>query len=274
MLIIPQDVRRRILSIVMDFIHAEDLKLNDDFPLKITHVYVSLIQKHSELPNRQSFTIETRKIKTTFFKLNTTITKKKFLENLLAELNREIKPILDEIQKKRSTTQIPVSKSLLQRLYVDDIDSFKKVKEVNSKVVKDFVPLKISEEDIKRSLADIIGERFVRKDWAGEKSDLYSSYVIYKGNRISTAFLLKGPSVKRLTIDKCGKRGNQLLRLIREPAQLFVVQHVGEIDTDVIELLERLVSDLSRKKNTKLYYCVMNGVDTARILLAYKKLKI
>jgi hypothetical protein len=127
---------------------------------------------------------------------------------------------------------------------------------------------------VKASLASIIGENFVRKDWAGEKSDLYSSNVIYKGKRVSTAFLLKGPSVKRLTIDKCGKRGNQVLRLVKEPAQLFIVQHNGEIDTDIIELLETYVSDLSRKKGMKLYYCIIDGTDTARVLVAYDKIRL
>ncbi|MCK4444858.1 MAG: hypothetical protein KAW09_09955, partial [Thermoplasmata archaeon] len=101
---------------------------------------------------------------------------------------------------------------------------------------------------------------------------LYSSFVLLEGDRISTAFLLKGPSVKKLTIDKCGKRGNQVLRLIKEPASFFVVQHVGEIDTDVIELLYSLVSDLSQKRAERLYYSTMDGVDTARVLRAYGKL--
>ena len=144
---------------------------------------------------------------------------------------------------------------------------------MSAKAVKGMLPLTMPEEDVKVSLASIIGENFVRKDWAGEKSDLYSSNVIFKGKRMSTAFLLKGPSVKRLTIDKCGKRGNQILRLIKEPAELFVVQHNGEIDTDVIEFLETCVSDLSRKKSVKLYYSVIDGVDTARVLIAYNKLK-
>lgn len=271
MLRIPQDVQRRILSAVMDFIRTEDLTFKDDFPLKITHVYISLLEKSSEPPNRQAFLIEANKIRTTFFRLNTNLRKRNFLENLLAELDREIKPILNEIREEKPAV-ISVHESPYERIYVDDVDSFQKVKKVSPKAVKDLVPLEISEENVKRSLAGIIGEKFVRKDWAGEKSDLYSSHVILRGNRISTAFLLKGPSVKRLTIDKCGKRGNQLLRMIKEPAQLFTVQHIGEIDTDVIELLERLISDLSRKKSIRLYYCIMDGVDTARILKAYGKL--
>ena len=78
--------------------------------------------------------------------------------------------------------------------------------------------------------------------------------------------------MKKLTIAKCGKRGDQLLRLLREPARLYVVQHVGEIDTNVIELLGTLAIQKSQQSMEGLYYCIMDGVDTARVLKAYGKL--
>lgn len=273
MLVVPESMKKRILSKIMDLIHAEDLKFNDDFPIKIANSYVSLIKEKSELPNPKSYLKRVNKIKTTFFRLNTRITKRRFLEDLLNELNSEFEPIVNEIRKEKSAEKVLPMQSFYERIYVDEIDSFEKVRRVSAKAVKDQLPLTIPEKDVKASFASIISENFVRKDWPGEKSDLYSSHVIYKGKRISTAFLLKGPSVKRLTIDKCGKRGNQILRLVKEPADLFIVQHNGEIDTDVIEFLETCVSDLSRKKNTKLYYCVIDGVDTARVLIAYSRYK-
>lgn len=271
MLIIPEKARRRVLSVVMDFIHVEDLEFNDNFPAKITHAYISLIEESGSPPEQRHFIRAANRIRTTFFKLNTKVTKKDFLENLLVELNQEIKPILEEIRKKKPTVVVPVGGPSCECVYIDDIDSFEKVKKVTPKDVNDLVPLDMSEANIKRSLADIIGEKFVPKDWGGEKSDLYSSQVVLRGKRISAAFLLKGPSVKKLTIAKCGTNGDQLLRLTKEPAQLFVVQHVGEIDTNVIEMLDTLVRDLSRKKKERFCYCIMDGVDTARVLKAYSK---
>jgi hypothetical protein len=273
MLVIPENVKKRILSKIMDFIHAEDLRFNDDFPIKIANLYVSLIEEKSELPNQKLYLKSVNKIRTTFFRLNTGITKKRLLEDLLNELNREFEPIFNEIRKKRLMKEVLPSEPFYERIYVDDIDSFGEVRKVSAKAIKEQLPLTIPEKEVKASFAAIIGENFVPKDWSGEKSDLYSSHVIYKGKRRSTAFLLKGPSVKRLTIDKLGKRGNQILRLVKEPAELFVVQHNGEIDTDVVEFLETCVSDLSRKKSVKLYYSVIDGVDTARVLIAYNKLK-
>ncbi|MBU7036696.1 MAG: hypothetical protein HXS52_02100 [Theionarchaea archaeon] len=194
--------------------------------------------------------------------------------DLLTRLNYEFEPVLKEIKRKAKISKSSDISTSCERVYVDDIDSFRKVRNVNPKAVKDFVPVKMSERKLKESLASIIGEKFIPEDWGGERSDLYSSRIILRGKRISTAFLLKGPSVRKLTIDKCGKRGNQVLRLMTEPAELFVVQHVGEIDTDVIKLLETCVSNLSGSKNMKLYYCVIDGTDTARILFAYSKLSI
>ncbi len=180
--------------------------------------------------------------------------------------------VLDEIREEGTNIPLAEVSHPPERVYVDDIDSFKKVKDIRPESVRGLVPLSVREADIKQSIADIIGERFIPKDWGGEKSDLYSTYVILGGKRASTAFMLKGPSVKRLTIAQCGKNGDQLLRLTREPARLFVVQSVGEIVTDVIDLLNTLASEKGRGTNEKLYYCIVDGVDTARILRAYGKL--
>jgi len=58
----------------------------------------------------------------------------------------------------------------------------------------------------------------------------------------------------------------------KEPAQLFIVQSIGPIDTYVIEHLESEVSRESKKRGLKLYYCIIDGTDTARLLKAYDKL--
>ena len=50
------------------------------------------------------------------------------------------------------------------------------------------------ETQVKSAFAEIIGEPTVPKDWAGESSDLFTSRLVIDGQRISTAFLLKGPA--------------------------------------------------------------------------------
>lgn len=89
--------RKKILSFIMNFIHAENLKFIDDFPIKISDVYIFLIEKYGELPNLSIFIKNANKISTTFFKINTNIKKKEFLEELLNQLNCEFKYILKDL---------------------------------------------------------------------------------------------------------------------------------------------------------------------------------
>jgi hypothetical protein len=160
------------------------------------------------------------------------------------------------------------------RLHLDDIDSFQKVRDVSSahQLLTDDGYFDRSEDDIQRALEDIIGERVHKKDWGGELNDLYTSYVKVKGARIATAFLLKGHGLRErvMTIASCGKRGDQLVRLLDSPAQLFVVQFVGTIHESLIRDLHDKIEHL-RLKGMPACYCVINGQDTARLLVAYGK---
>lgn len=157
-------------------------------------------------------------------------------------------------------------------IYVDDIDSFEDVKSVTSKDVRDLVPLELLEDEIKAHLEEIIGEKFTRPHWPGETSDLFTSHIRVGGDRLRAAFILKGRGTKRrLRIKDCGANGDQILRLSRAPAQLLAIQHVGEISEEVI-------ADLSDKVRLRIaegamcQMCIIDGVDTARILRAYARI--
>jgi len=204
------------------------------------------------------------------------------LEEVIQEKNytklKEIIKMLTTLESKMERQRKVVIKleapkeAQYEFISVDSIDSFSRVKVIDESTVKNFVPLNMSERKIKEHLAEIIGEKYIQRDWGGEKSDFFTTRLTIKGKRIPAAFLLKGAGTKgKLTIKKCGKQGNQILRLLEEPAELFVVQHVDEIDSDVTNLLEKLISEKSRK-GKKLYYTLMDGIDTARVLLAYDKL--
>jgi hypothetical protein len=161
-------------------------------------------------------------------------------------------------------------KELSKEILVDHIDSFKEVHKIRPNRIKNFVPLDLSEEFVKKALASIIGEPFVPKDWGGELSDLFTTRVILNSRRIRTAFMFKGKGCrKKLTIADCGKNGDQILRLFKLPAELFIVQHVGEVDSMIHEFLEIVAESRARHVGKTIYYCVMDGVDTARVLLSH-----
>lgn len=166
---------------------------------------------------------------------------------------------------------------LQARLYIEDIDSFRKARDVNPAAVSHLLGkggyLGLSEETVQVGLERILDESFHKKDWGGEGNDLYTSNLRVNGARTPTAFLLKGNGLRRKTlrIRDCGHNGDQLVRLFESPAGLFVIQFVGNVEENVIKDVEGKVHE-KRARGQGAWYCIMNGQDTARVLHAYGKL--
>lgn len=122
------------------------------------------------------------------------------------------------------------------------------------------------EADVKQAFAQIIGESFIQLDWGGETSDLYTAQIFLSGSQVSSAWLLKGPGHRGpMTVAALGKRGDQIDRLYREPAELLVLQHHREIRAAVVNMMETYACDMRRPRR----YMILDGADTARILDAY-----
>ena len=169
-------------------------------------------------------------------------------------------------------TDLPIK----MRLFVEDIDSFRKVRDVNSAMVLPYLKngyLDRAEDEIQLSLEQILNVPFHKKDWGGENNDLYTANLVVNGERRATAFLLKGNGLKRseMRISDCGKNGDQIIRLLDCPAELFVIQFVGNISEMVIKDIESKVAE-KRSQDKKAWYLIMDGQDTARVLMAYSKL--
>lgn len=125
------------------------------------------------------------------------------------------------------------------------------------------------ERHIKEWFAEIIHEGNVPKDWAGEHSDLYTTHLHVRGHRARAAFIFKGPSVFRpLRLKDLGKNGDQIVRLFQEPADLYVLQHCHHVTAAVDHTMRAFAS----RPQSPSYYCILNGVDTLRILKGYEKI--
>jgi hypothetical protein len=162
------------------------------------------------------------------------------------------------------------------RLHIEDIDSFAEVQKVKPKDVSDVVKegwLDIEEDRVQTEIETILSVPFHKEDWGGEENDLYTANVILEGGRIPTAFALKGRGTRKRTLQirDCGQNGDQLVRLFQSPAELFVVQFVGEISENVIKDVESKVL-LLRSQGRRAWYCIIDGQDTARLLRAYRRL--
>ena len=181
----------------------------------------------------------------------------------LARLDQVLSTALDRY------TDLP----LKARLFIEDVDSFAKVRDVNPAMVATFLTggyLDISEERVQLALERILSVATHQKDWGGERNDLHTANVMVNGQRRVAAFLLKGPGIgrKEMQISDCGKNGDQVLRLFESPADLFVIQYVGPI-AQAIVLEAESKTDALRADGRSGNYLIVDGQDTARLLHAY-----
>jgi hypothetical protein len=152
-------------------------------------------------------------------------------------------------------------------VHVDEIDNFGNLRDYQPRYRgADLDLLKaIPENDVKAAIADLIGETNIPKDWAGERSDLFSQNVRLSGNAIAAAFAFKGPAkFHPMTLADLGKNGDQINRLFSEPAELLVLQHCHEITPPVRGMMRAFAQQFG---NLRLF-CIIDGFATLRVLEA------
>jgi len=151
-----------------------------------------------------------------------------------------------------------------REVFIDEISNFARVDKSVPLHMDDLEILRaIPEKRIKQAFALIIGEPVVPRDWGGERSDLYSTMVRMRGERISTAFALKGPArFEPLKLSGLGKNGDQIDRLFSEPADLLVLQHCHVIDKSVRSVMRAYAERIGAPR----LFCLIDGFDTLRIL--------
>ena len=149
----------------------------------------------------------------------------------------------------------------------DDFDQFSKAKKIKSATKK-----AISEKAFKAGILKLIGESGDFQDWGGEKNDLYTTKLKFKGQRRPVAFAFKGPGMQgTLTPRKLGKNGDQIQRLFLSAAEIFIVQYHSQIDQSVIEQMMAFATMNSVRERKRIWYGVIDGDDTNRLMAAYPK---
>jgi hypothetical protein len=165
---------------------------------------------------------------------------------------------------------VPRNAFNVKQLCIDDIDSFNKV--TKAKLAPDQRNIPILEEAFKNGLQKILDEQGKFTDWGGETDDLFSTRLILQGKRLSAAFGLKGRGTRgKLAPKKMGKQGDQIQRLFRAPASVFFVQYWSQIDESIIEQMEQFAIAKSALNGKRIYYGVIDGQDTLRIIQSYKE---
>jgi hypothetical protein len=117
----------------------------------------------------------------------------------------------------------------------------------------------------------VIGETYDFKDWGGEKNDLYTNKLLFRGKRYHAAFALKGKATAGpLTPKKMGKNGDQLGRLFTSEAQVFFVVYHSKIDESVVQQMSAYAVARALS-GARIYYGLIDGNDLARLIAAYPK---
>lgn len=189
----------------------------------------------------------------------------------LADNKNKLKtfPTKTNPQLNASEIKISFSKKITSyaQIVLDEIDSFVKVKKIG---LGGSVKQPLAESKIKKGFAGIIKEKGNFTDWGGEINDLYTTRLLLKGKRFATAIAFKGKGTKGiLTPRKLGKNADQIQRLFRSPAQIFLVQYQGPIDQSVLEQMKNFAIAKSATEGVKIYYGIIDGQDTSRMLKAY-----
>ena len=188
-----------------------------------------------------------------------------------AALTNEIKAklsALDAIIKSVDEYTIEMT----EEVFIEDIDSFARARDINPRQVKRLLPLDLAGDQVRAFFADILGDPLEKHDQGDAATDIFTTRVKLGGDRVATAVLLKGATTKgKLSFKKCGKDGEHLARLLAVPAHLYVIQHVDQIESRVVrELKDKIAAMKGEGKGGRM--CVVDGVDTARIFVAYGKI--
>ena len=155
------------------------------------------------------------------------------------------------------------------RVTVDDIDSFLRVRRI---APCGNVPTTVSENTFKHGVRKILGETGEFSDWGGERNDLFSTRMKIKGKRVAVAFGFKGPGTKGVLVPgKLGKNGDQIQRLFETDADAFLIQYWREIEQSVLNQMYAMAVKNTLHTNRQVYYGLIDGQDSNRLILAYVK---
>lgn len=169
---------------------------------------------------------------------------------------------------KTVTLKLPSQVIRVKEITIDDLDAFSKVK----KIPNGQVPRPIAEDRFKKGFQSILGEKGKFTDWGGELHDLFTTKVRIKSKRYSSVFAFKGKGKKGILKPKdFGKNGDQIQRLFNTDVQVFVLQYWGQLDVSVYQMMKTYAVAKSALSPEKIYFGVIDGDDTQRLLLAYPR---
>ena len=159
------------------------------------------------------------------------------------------------------------------RLSPEEIDSFQNVARVGEDEIAGLCPLDLEEAEIKKHLCDIIGNPFAQKDWGGKVCDIFCG-CSWIGNCVASSLRPKGQVLRTTSSSDFGFGKEQAINsfacsryLLKSLSYKAMVRLTGRcIAKFTAQVAEKLMT------NQPVYYLVMDGVQTARLLRAFNKI--
>jgi len=163
---------------------------------------------------------------------------------------------------------LPRSSPKPVEITVEDIDAFGAVRRISPTGGQTGLAT-VPEARIKTFLRKVIGESRDFQDWGGEKNDLFTNKLQFKGRRRVGAIAIKGRATKGpLTPKKMGKNGDQIARLFSSEAEVFLVVYHSVVDQAIHEQL-RAFAVARALGGRRVFYGVVDGQDLGRLVKAY-----
>lgn len=207
-------------------------------------------------------------------------------DSAYAQLKRKIQDFADHPQKlKKLPTKRKPSVNVAVRvagravpnrffraklITVDDLEQFAKVRKIRRAAT---LPIAMPEAKFKKGVQRILGETGKFQDWGGEGNDLHTTRVRFGGKRVAAVFAFKGPGKKGvLTPARMGRNGDQIARLFKSSATVYALQYWYQVAESVYDEMHTWATFRSGSGvGEKVYYLVIDGVDSARIIKANPK---
>ncbi len=180
----------------------------------------------------------------------------------------KVRPHLGSV--KLESVQLPRKFIRVRQITIEEVDSFAKVRRFSN--TRPPTPKPVSEALFKAGVQKILGEFGKFQDWGGELNDLLTTRLRLNGKRRPAAFGFKGRGQRgKLTPKQMGKNGDQIQRLFMTDAEVFFVQHWGQVGESVYHLMHELAKAKSASEGNTIYYGVVDGTDTQILMQAYPR---
>lgn len=158
------------------------------------------------------------------------------------------------------------SKPQVKQISLEEVGSFRKARKAapNVSLVRGMY-----ERTINRAICRILNEK-EKKDWGGERNDIFSTRLVLGAQRIGAAFALKGKGTRgKLTPAKMGTNGDQIARLFGGTASIHFVIHNDDIDESIHDLMQVHAIEKSVRTGKRIYWSVADGRDLSQLVQAY-----